>query len=466
MPWYDHRATITKVVIEEGVISIGTCAFYEFPNVAEVVFPESLLAIGPSAFFSCAKITAVEIPENVLFIGNYAFRKIGAASGSGIVFKNTEGWCRGGEAVSPEFFENAKDVANDFHKINHEKDWNKVTENPVELYGGSCGKNNPLTWSLDSNGTITISGEGAMPDYLTKGAPWYGLNGAILKVVIEEGVTYVGKCSFYQAGNIMTLEFPNTLTTIGAHSFYYCRNLINITIPASVTTINEYAFRQCQLLETLDLGVKYGWSANGTPFTSTELSSTGAVPYFTKNYYLYVWTRDVNAEDDSDPNRLAAGVCGTDARWQLNVDGTLYVKGTGKMNDFQASGSNLPWFEYKDQITKVVVEEGITYIGKCAFYEFTNIKSVSLPEGLTSIGNSAFYKTTGIESFVVPASVTSIGTYAFRQMGAANGKLSITFADPTGWTCGGIAVDASIFADAITTGNALRGADYTGAWAR
>ena len=136
------------------------------------------------------------------------------------------------------------------------------------------------------------------------------------------------------------------------------------------------------------------------------------------------------------------------------------------MNNYNSSGDTLPWAKYADQITKVVVEEGVTSIGDYAFYNvFTKIESVTLPESLTTIGKYAFYGASGVKELTIPANVSSIGTMAFRKMGAS-GKLSVTFAVTEGWTCAGTAVDVSLFADAIALGNALRGADYTGAWAR
>ena len=67
----------------------------------------------------------------------------------------------------------------------------------VEAANGTCGDN--ITWSLDENGLLTISGNGAMSDYSTypNGAPWYLHREAITAVIIEEGVTRIGKGAFY-----------------------------------------------------------------------------------------------------------------------------------------------------------------------------------------------------------------------------------------------------------------------------
>ena len=89
---------------------------------------------------------------------------------------------------------------------------------------------------------------------------------------------------------------------------------------------------------------------------------------------------------------------------------------------FQLFGAkDVPFSEliepYKDSIVKVVVESGITSVGRCSFYGFTSITEVSLPETIVSIDEYAFYGCTALESFTVPASTRTLGQYALRRSG-------------------------------------------------
>ena len=89
-------------------------------------------------------------------------------------------------------------------------------------------------------------------------------------------------------------------------------------------------------------------------------------------------------------------------------NGTLTVSGNGAMADY-TPGSDRPWYNNVNDITSVVVESGVTTVGKLAFYNFKNMTSVTLPEGLTSIGSDAFYQcvsVTDVNLYADPANLT------------------------------------------------------------
>lgn len=118
--------------------------------------------------------------------------------------------------------------------------------------GGTCGEN--LTWVLQLDGTLTISGTGAMTDYGPSYAenisvPW---NCADIKtVIIEEGVTSIGNNAFVACSNLTVVTMPDSITRIGEHAFENCFNLAKADIPASVAEIGEYAFGGCKALSAV-----------------------------------------------------------------------------------------------------------------------------------------------------------------------------------------------------------------------
>ena len=99
---------------------------------------------------------------------------------------------------------------------------------------GTCGRN--LTWALDDEGTLIISGTGAMNDYLYEDsapAPWYSSRADIKKVIIGEGVTSIGRMAFYNCVNMASVTIPNTVTSFSYGAFDNCTGLERVDITSS-----------------------------------------------------------------------------------------------------------------------------------------------------------------------------------------------------------------------------------------
>ena len=129
---------------------------------------------------------------------------------------------------------------------------NTEEENSTVTNTGSCGEN--VTWSLDSDGVVTVSGTGEMSNY-----GWYGdvnpnrvfqdLSGSVCKVVIEDGVKNIGSSVFFRLENLTDVTIPDSVTSIGVDSFNYCTALESITLPETVTFIDTGAFANCHSLK-------------------------------------------------------------------------------------------------------------------------------------------------------------------------------------------------------------------------
>ena len=122
-----------------------------------------------------------------------------------------------------------------------------------------------------------------------------------------------------------------------------------------------------------------------------------------------------------------SGSCAKDenssCEWSFDeTSGTLTISGSGDMKNYSEVYSNLasynpdniaPWYEYGQNIQKVVVEEGITSIGNASFEKLPNLQEATLPQGLKTIGNNAFNNCVALSSIKIPDTVTSIGGWAF-----------------------------------------------------
>ena len=95
---------------------------------------------------------------------------------------------------------------------------------------GSYWVEDNLTWKLDADGTLNISGTGAMKDYdyFDNRSPVYG-NSSVKKVVIEDGVTSIGDNAFPNCAGLESIEIPSGVTSIGDFAFSRCSSLTSIT---------------------------------------------------------------------------------------------------------------------------------------------------------------------------------------------------------------------------------------------
>ncbi|MBR7179732.1 MAG: leucine-rich repeat protein, partial [Oscillospiraceae bacterium] len=117
---------------------------------------------------------------------------------------------------------------------------------------------------------------------------------------------------------------------------------------------------------------------------------------------------------------LVTGECGDDLIWELDWFGTLTVKGTGAMYNYSVSYSEnypAPWYDYKGDITALVVEEGVTSIGNYALYNCQEMTEVSLPESLTALGTNSFASCYGLTEIQLPNGITEIPDSCFKYCG-------------------------------------------------
>ena len=179
---------------------------------------------------------------------------------------------------------------------------------------------------------------------------------------------------------------------------------------------------------------------NNVNVGTATLTATGQGNYtgtLTKNFRIYY--ADMT------------GSCGTNVTYTLHDEDQnghyeqLIISGTGAMTDFN-DPDDVPWAAYLDDITSVIVQNGVTHIGAFAFYLCRNLTSVSLSEGLTSIGLSAFQYCYRLSALTVPASVESVGSNSFVSLALSVSGGTLTFASGSRLTS--VGNDAFYFAHA------------------
>ena len=142
---------------------------------------------------------------------------------------------------------------------------------------GAEGDDSNLTWTLDRDGVLTISGSGDMHGYGSSDAPWHG---RVKSAVIADGVTSIGNRAFSWCTSLTSVTIPDSVTRIGNRAFEGCTSLTSVTIPDSVTSINWYAFYNCKsLTDVYYAGSEAQWKAIGIDLYGNDDLLTANIHY-------------------------------------------------------------------------------------------------------------------------------------------------------------------------------------------
>ena len=416
--WREYKDLIKSVTIENGVTTIGDCAFVFCDSLTKVTFGDNsqLTSIGGCAFGECDSLTSIVIPDSVTTIGYVAFAfcdnltSITFGENSQLTSIGDEAFA-GCESLTSVTIGDSVDIIGDF-----------AFAVCTSLISIEVDENNPNYQSIDGNlyskdGHTLIryaigkaDAEVIMPYSVTTiGAHAFTGCTSLTNVTFGEDsqLTTIGEGAFTGCTSLTNVTFgeDSQLATIGTAAFVHCYNLTSVTIPNSVTTIGVGAFYNCtSLIDVYYTGTEEQWNAididNTEGYNSSLLNAT------------------IHFLGEEEEPALINGTWG-DLTWTLNeTTGELVIFGTGEMDAFD-SGSTSAWRAYKDIIKSVTIENGVTTIGSCAFYSCDRLTSVMFGENsqLNAIGDGAFVYCRFLTSITIPAGVTTIDPWAFVKSG-------------------------------------------------
>lgn len=235
-----------------------------------------------------------------------------------------------------------------------------------------------LSWKLTNAGTLTISGNGAMPDYSSVGdQPWSGKK--IRKVVIQNGVTSIGSCAFCKC-ELLSVEIPSSVQNIG-YSAFHESDIMSVKIPSSVKTIGDSAFQQCQSLGSVTIasGVE---SIGQSAFQACTSLASISLP-------------------------ASVGEVGAAAFFECTeMTSATFAPGSKQVS----MGDNMFTRCYK--LMSVKLPSSVDRIADGMFQNCNMLAGVEIPKGAESIGMSAF-ASCSMSVVVIPDSVTTIAIGAF-----------------------------------------------------
>ena len=207
---------LSKDTIPEGVMAIDYLAFQDCVGLTEIILPEGVEDIGQYAFENCSSMTSVTIPKSVIQIGAYAF--FGCIELTEVNYAGTE-----------EEWEQII-ISEDGNEWLQNADLNlKEPTGPAIIASGTCGaEGDNLTWTLDGDGLLTVSGEGEMAYYAIGEFPWSDMTDSIRSIALGSNVSSISHYAFEKCSNLTAVTIPKSITSIGSQVFYCCSSLIRV----------------------------------------------------------------------------------------------------------------------------------------------------------------------------------------------------------------------------------------------
>ncbi len=431
-PWKDFEYDIRKVVISEGVTSVGDNAFSWFNRIQSVEIGPDVKTIGISAFYKCSSLTSVSISDNVTTLGTSSFAFCGFTEfhfpEELVTIGDSAFWyCnRLKEAVIPgnvtTIESGAFSECDSLVKVSLPEGLTSIGYIAFE----KCEKLKSITIpesvttigeqtfiSCSELQSVVIKGKiEKLPDHIFEKC------GNLSNVELPEGLKEIGSDCFYGCHSLRSLTIPSTVTTMGARVFYSCFNLAYLDLPQGLTSLNFETFAASGLIsitipDSLDWFPAYCF--NGCSYlTSIYLPGTFDLvgDYAFKNcnnladVYFYGSEEEWNSVTIGNYNEpllnatmhfysRTTSKCGDKAEWDF-ADGVLTISGSGEMYDFvfddgEDGEITVPWWDIHTQVRKVVIKSGITSIGSCAFIHHYGLEEIHIPKTVKKVSQSAFY---------------------------------------------------------------------------
>ena len=422
-PWYSQRAKIKKIIIEDGITSIGQYSFVDFTGLERVEIPKSVTNIETLAFDVDTMLEDDCAAKTVYYKGDVAswckitfagFTASPCYAGGKLSFNGTDAV----DLTIPGSVSSIPDYA--FYGCSSLK--SATLSEGVKTVGLSAFSKCENMTSVTIPKSLTRSGDSAFSRCSALNDVYY--NGDIGSWCNIEFVWYSSNpcdngCNLYfnkkPAGD---QTIPEGITGVRDFTFLGCKNLTGIVIPKSVRSIGRAAFEGCTALKSVTLpdGLEtIGWSAFLTCSSLTSIT----IPASLKSATTFAFDecdklKDVYYKGDLSKwcsiafDSVSSNPCCNSAN--------LYFNGT-KVTDLTVPGSikTVGDYTFKEcsSLTSVKISDGVTSIGTCAFDSCSNITSVTIPEGVTNIGELSFTDCSKLTSVTIPGSITAVGEAAF-----------------------------------------------------
>ena len=453
--------SVTSIVLPNTIKELAGSAFAYCYYLASINLPEGLEIIDSDAFWWCRSLTSLTLPSTLKEVGYYAFEYcLGLKT---ITIPNSVekmgGWiCLGDTLEAPvynnKFFVNLPyGYAENYtipdgieviceaacYENHHLKSVTipasvKTIENyafdecdsltsvtlseGLEVINDRAFANTAIT-SLALPASLTSLSASALPATLetltlAEGSEYFYMSGgclikkddnslvfALKGATLPEGIVEIGNYAFQNRSDLTEFVVPSTVKTIGHYAFDGCDNLTSITLPEGLTTIGNYAFQYCKNLKSVTLpstitNLRY---ADGLFYKCHRLESVTIlceVDYLPQAFFLY---------------------CDSLKSFTLPESVKDYGYNAFRDAGFTSPVHNSHLFARMPQGYKgaYTIPDGITKVGRYAFYMCDSLTEISFPASVHKIDNEAFWGCYSLTRIAVPEGVDSIDSYAFED---------------------------------------------------
>ena len=233
----------------------------------------------------------------------------------------------------------------------------------------------------------------------------FGFWDSITSVKIN-GVTSIRDGAFKNCENLQSVTISDSVTSIGDNAFSGCSNLKNITIPDSVTSIGSNAFDGCDNLKCSEYGNAYYLGNEKNPYVALVKVKDGATSVEVNSSAKFICTSFANLESLKSVTINGVASIGESAFYNCtNLQSVTISDGVTGIGKFAFSGCV--------NLSNLTLPSYATFIGREAFRGCKSLTSVTIPKGVVSIGYSAFNGCSGLTSVSMPDSVIYLGDCAF-----------------------------------------------------
>lgn len=306
---------------------------------------------------------------------------------------------------------------------------------------GECGvEGDNATWTLDNNGTLTISGEGKIKCGWKEYINQVSLSSPIKKVIIDGNITEIGNLTFTFCDNLSEITIPETVTYIGESAFSFCSNLTSITIPDSVTSIGEDAFsysgmNSITIPESIT-NIAASTFANCKNLTSVTLPDSitsiglGAFSGCDKLKEIKLPSSLTTVGDgafelclglekiDIPKNVSNIGedaflICENLTAITVDENNEYYTSESGVL--FNKEKTTLILYPAQKTDKKYIIPDSVIALSPFSFAFNENLTEIEIPNTIAVIDENIFRNCSALTSVIIPETVKSIGESAFAD---------------------------------------------------